>query len=77
MLPALLSESLLLAPPLLSHAARENEQCKKQERHEFFHLNYFFCFLRNTAKHAGISQKTVKFISTTLYIMSIVWNAFF
>ena len=47
---------------------RENEQCRKQERHEFLHLNYFFCFLRNTAKHAGISQKAVKFISTTLYI---------
>lgn len=69
MLPALLSEAVLWAPPLLSHASkRENEQCRKQKRHEFLHLNYSFCFLRNTAKHAGNFSENGEIYTYTLYI---------
>lgn len=73
MLPALLSESLFLAPPLLSHAARENKQCRKQKRHEFFLFKLLLLLFEKHRETCGnFSENGEIYTYNIIYIMPIV-----
>lgn len=78
MLPVLLSESLLLAPPLLSHAARERTSSAESRKDmNFFILITSSAFEKHCETCGNFSENGEIYIYKIIYITSIVWSAFF
>ena len=79
MLPTLLSEAVLWAPPLLSHAARERERAVQKAgkmRIPSFKL-LLLLFEKHRETCGNFSENSEIYAYNIIYIMSIVWSAFF
>ena len=78
MLLTLLSESLLLAPPLLPHAARERTSRQKAGKMQIPPFKLLLLLFEKHRKTCGnFSENGEIYTYNIIYIMSIVWSAFF